>query len=237
MGVLLLAGCGRVGGEPFVGSVNAALPLHEGTALGQTFRPATGSVRGVDLLVATFGSPPDPDGVLEVDLRESPSGEILGEAQVPGTALDDNQWVAVTFGEPVEVAETAVFEVRWRGAGTVGLWANTPPGPPGHGALLHDPYPGGELLRGGGPANGDLAFRIRGSAGPANAVRAAGRLGSDATASLTAQPGFFLAWLALLAICGALAGLGFGHYHRRRPVELGERRPHHERGDREETGP
>lgn len=201
-----LAGCGA---GPFQPTHTGVVPLGGDAAAGQTFRPASARVGRVDLLVATYGRAADPDGVLAVTLRAGAGGEVLARARVPGSALEDNTWVAVPFeGAPVVAGDRAAFEVRWQGAEPVALRANVPPAEVGEDRLLNDPYPGGELLRDGEPAAGDLAFRVAGEGGTVAAAAGVARLARGAGARLLAQPVFAAAWLLLLAAAVALAVRG-----------------------------
>jgi hypothetical protein len=223
IGLVMVAGCDRVGGEAFQQSVNGALRLDDRT-LSQTFRPATAAVRGVDLLVATYGAAPDPAGVLQVRLLD-PDAE-LARARVEGSRLMDNTWLHVAFAEPVTAPEVAAIEVSWDGATPVGLWANTPPAEIAEGRLVNDPYPGGELLVDGERAAGDLAFRVRGDGGAARLPRALAGIAAGALRGLGDRPLFAAGWgLGLLCAVG-LAAYGFA-----------QRRPDEEDGEHEERGP
>ncbi len=256
---LVVAGCARVGGEAFQPTHNGVVPLEGDATAGQTFRSATGAVRGVDLLVATFGEAADADGTLTVTLTEAATGEELARAEVAGGELADNAWVAVRFGAPVPVADAAAVEAGWDGTRPIALRANVPPAEPaelgqGEGErgdssegadqtapLLNDPYPGGELLRDGAPATGDLAFRVVGDPGPGDVIATAGGLARGLAAGLAAQPLFGVAWVLLLggALLLALRGL-----HGRRPprrrgtvAQLRQRRRDQQDGQRDEGRP
>jgi hypothetical protein len=207
----LLSGCGRAGGEAFQPTVNAALPLDEGRTLGQSFRPATEGVAGVDLLMATFGAVPDPDGQLAVVLRDATSGRVLARSSVPGTAIGDNTWASARFDPPAAAPAVAAIELTWDGGGRVGLWANVPPPDPGPDRLLNDPYPGGELLVDGEHAAGDLAFRVVGTRGATGVPRALAGVAAGALRGLGDRPLFAAVWALLLAAAVVLAVAGFRH--------------------------
>jgi hypothetical protein len=209
LAALLATGCARIAGEPFQPTHNAALPLSEGSSLGQTFGVPSGAVAGVDLLTATYGRVPPDDAVLAVRLLDGPGGRVLAEVEVPGTDVPDNGWVTATFPEPVPVEGTAAVEVTWDAEDPVAVRANVPGPDWTDEELLNDPYPGGELLRDGAAATGDLAFRVRGDPGPGDAVATAGRLLRGTAAGVVARPLFAVLWSALLAGCLVLAVVGF----------------------------
>lgn len=228
-----LTGCARTGGDAFQATLTQALPVGE-QSVGQTFRPGAPRLAGFDLLTATFGQTPDPDGALVVSLiargagavagsegaeagNEAPDGEVIATASVDGEAVPDNGWVSVRFDEPAPVPPEPAFRVAWTGKSPVGVWANVPPpGVTGEARLLNDPYGGGQLLRGGQPATGDLAFRVVGDVGLVQPLAAVGRLSAGAVRSLVAAPAFGVAWAVLMAAALALAVIGFRGHRRRR---------------------
>jgi len=237
-GLLALGGCAGAGGEAFQPTTTRALPLTAEQSVGQTFRPATDAVAGIDLLVATFDAPADAGGVLTVDLVGGAGGRVLASAEVPGDALGDNEWVAVRFPRPAPAPAAAAIDVRWRGATPVGLWANVPP--PGYPAAQdsNDPYPGGELLVDGAPAQGDLAFRVVGAGGPAAAAgKLARTLGGAGGRLLGGQPIFAAAWLLGLAGACALAVSGLRRGGPRPAHQLRDGRRGEEHHQRDEAGP
>lgn len=204
---LLAVGCARAGGEAFQPTHNTAITLHGEGVLGQTFSPATEAVRRVDLLVATYGVR-GPEGELEVVLRDGRDGTVLSETLVDGDRLADNIWVPVRFDQPVPAPRTVGLEARWTGEEPIALRANIPPGEVGEDRLLNDPYPGGELLRDGERAAGDLAFRVVGAGGTGPTVGAATSMVRDAGAGLVQRPVFAVVWILLLAGCCVLAVTG-----------------------------
>lgn len=212
--VAFASGCARTGGEAFQPTLTQALGLDARVAVGQTFRPATTSVRGVDLAVATYGAPPDPAGVLEVELRDASTGRLLATSEVPASALGDGAWVTARFDPPPAAPEVAALEVTWSGATPVALWANAPTSAGqedvGYGdPPANDPYPGGELLLAGERAAGDLAFRVRGSGGIAAAPRHLAALVRSAGGRLLDAPAFAAAWMVLLVASAVLAVRGW----------------------------
>jgi hypothetical protein len=216
---LLLAGCARVAGEPFQPTHNAALPLERGATLGQTFQAPSGAVAGIDLLTATYGLTPAADAVLTVRVLDGPGGRVLDEVEVAGSGVPDNGWAIATFPQPVTVDGAAAVEVFWDGEAPVAVRANVPPADWTTEDLLNDPYPGGELLRDGAPATGDLAFRVRGAPGAGDAAGTAVGLLRGAAAGVVARPLFAVGWSALLAGCLALAVVGFREDRRSRRAE------------------
>ncbi|MGH8909496.1 MAG: hypothetical protein ACRD0K_24105 [Egibacteraceae bacterium] len=207
--LLVLAGCARLGGEAFQASHSGAVPLD--APVGQTFRPATSGIRGIDLLTATYGQEQDPSGTLRATLRDAQSGTALAVVSVGGDRIGDNRWVPVRFDPPVPAPEVASITVTWDGDTPVALRANVPPAdfdPVEQDA--NDPYPGGELLRDGVPAAGDLAFRVLGTGGPREtAAQLVGMVQSAGGRLLRDELGFALSWLALLAGAVTLAVIGF----------------------------
>jgi hypothetical protein len=219
--VLALAGCARAAGDAFQATVTRALPA-DAEPVGQTFRPGAERLAGVDVLTATFGQTPDDGGELVVSLLDraggaAAPGEVVATASVPGEAVADNAWVPLRFDQPVAAPPRAAFTVEWTGDSPVGVWANVPPAETNHQArLLNDPYGGGQLLRGGQPATGDLAFRVVGDVGPVQPLAAVGRLAAGAGRALATAPGFGLALAAAMAAAVALAISGFVGARRRR---------------------
>ncbi len=206
--LLAPAGCARLGGEVLVASHNSVLPVTEETSVGQTFSVAGSAVRGVDLLVATFAAPADPQGVLTVTLFSERGGEVLDVVEVPGTQIHDNSWVAVRFSEPQPLAGRPAFEVTWDGASQLALRANVPRHPIPPDVLINDPYPGGELMINGELAAGDLAFRVVGADGAAAWPRTLVGLARGAVRGLLQRPLFAVGWLLALVGSAALAVWG-----------------------------
>lgn len=232
--LLGVAGCARVGGEAFQPTVTTALTLTESRPVGQTIRPAGGTLRGIDVLVATYGTSADPAGTLRMDVLD-PAGATLSSTQVAGSALRDNDWVTLRFPEPVPVPTQVALHLVWTGQSQVGLYANTPTTPHPDGVPLNDPYPGGELLIDGVPAPGDLAFRVQGDGDIGTAVKAAGRLSRNAAGRLADVPGFALLWLILMGGATALAARGFRRS--RTIVQFGQGGPDDEQREDHETRP
>jgi hypothetical protein len=238
LALLALAACARTGGEEFQGTLNGVVPV-TGT-IGQTFRPATDGVRGVDLLTATYGTLADPKGTLVVTLKDATTGEELRTTRIPGTELGDNQWVAARFDPPVPAPEVAAVSVGWTGATPVALYVNAPPSPLDLRVQdINDPYPGGELLVGGRRALGDLAFRAVGTGGAGAGVgQVVGMIRSAGGRLLRHELGFAVAWLLLLAGTGGLAVWGFRGGRARQLDDGGSREQDQERADpaREDAG-
>jgi hypothetical protein len=212
---VLLAGCQRVGGEAFQETFNQPLALTDDVPVGQSFRPATGAVAGVNVLLATFGTEPDQDGVLTVRLSDGIGGPLLGEAQVEGARLGDNEWAPLNFPTPVPAPDVAAIELRWDGTGEIAVWAAAPlPDDPD--GFVPDPYPGGELVLDWRAAPGDLAFRVVGTGGAGALPGALAAIARQGAGRLAQDPHFMLGWLALLAAAGWLA---LGGLRQRRPRE------------------
>jgi hypothetical protein len=230
--LLALPGCARVGGEAFQPTYSAALPLH--ASVGQTFRPATDAIAGIDLFTVTYAQPADPRGVLTVTLRDGLGGRQLASATLGGRQIADNRWARARFNPPVPAPQVAAVMVGWDGATPVGLQANIPP--PEYDPVqqdANDPYPGGELIWNGVRAQGDLAFRVVGSGDPDELARQLGGILRSAGGRLLRdERSFTLGWLALLASSAALAVTGL----RRRPSEFGNRRHREQHGERQESG-
>lgn len=208
-------GCARAGGDAFQATLTEAVAVHE-TPVGQTFDPGADRLAGVDLLTATFGERPDPSGELVVSLVDRATGETVATAEVPAEEIDDGAWVAARFDEPARVPAEPAISVEWTGESPVGLWANVPPADADRDErLINDPYPGGQLLRDGQPAAGDLAFRVVGDVGPAEPLRALARVAGGAVLTLAAVPWFGMVWAALLVGAVALAVAGFRLQRRR----------------------
>lgn len=217
--VLVVAGCQAAAGDVFQYTFNQPLALTDERPVGQTFAPATGRVAGVDVLVATFGEPVDAGGRLQAVLRDGAGGRVLARATVAGDEVGDNEWATLRFPEPAPAPQVAAVELTWDGSTPLAAWANTPAEEPGEGDLLHDPYPGGQLLVDGEPAVGDLAFRAVGTGGAGTAVRHLAGVARAGAGRLAGDPLFAVAWLGLLAGAAALGVWGL-----RRPAgELGER--------------
>lgn len=234
--LLALSGCARVGGEAFQPTYSTTIPLDDplGGPVGQTFRPATDAITGIDLFMVAYGQAPDPSGTLTVTLRDGLGGRQLASAIVGGQRIADNQWVPVRFNPSAPAPQTAAIEARWDGATPVGLLANLPP--PGYDPArqdANDPYPGGELIRNGARAQGDLAFRVVGAGGADELSRQLGGILRSAGGRLLRdEPAFTLGWLVLLAGAVALAVTGL----RQRPGQLGDRRGRQQHAQRQEPG-
>jgi hypothetical protein len=211
--LLLLTGCARLGGEGASFSHTTALPVTTERTVGQTFTVFGSGVVGVDLLLATFAQPADPEGTLVVTLRDELGGPVVATAEVPGTAITDNAWVAARFDGVQPVAGRPAIEVAWDGASPVGVRANVPPEPIDPDLLVNDPYPLGELVLDGELAAGDLAFRAVGADDAAAAPRTLRGLASGAVRGLAQRPLFAAGWALALLGSAALAVWGF----RRRP--------------------
>lgn len=231
--VLLLAlpACQRVGGEAFQETFNQPLALTNEVTVGQTFRPATDGVAGVNVLLATYGTRPDPAGTLSAVLRDALSGQQLAHVALPGDALGDNEWAPIRFAQPVPAPAVAALELTWDGGPGVAVWADAPLPQPVDG-FLNDPYPGGELLLGGRPAPGDLAFRVVGTGGAGALPRTLREIAGRGVALLVGDREFALAWVAALTCAAGLALVGLWPAR-----QLRERRPRQQRGQHEERRP
>lgn len=232
--VALAAGCGRVGGEPFQPTVTQALTLGEGRTIGQTFRPADDQVTGVDVLLATFGRDVPADAALHVALLDGPGGPPLWRDVIDGADIADNAWTGASGEAERPAGDVVELRLTWAGPGAIGVYANVPPADRDPATPLNDPYPGGELLLGGTPAPGDLAFRVTSPSGPGEAVGALAELARSAGARLLDRPLFAVVWVVLLAVSAALALRGLGRA--RAVVQLGQRRPHQQQHEHEEAG-
>lgn len=215
---VMAVGCGRAGGEAFQPTQNTNFPLAEGHTVGQTINPVGGVVAGVDLQVATYARPADPDGTLEVTVRDPGSREVLGTAEVSGDDIDDLAWLKVSFDPAVAVDGPVLVETSWDGANPLALLANAPNDDEPVGAvdvrsalpdLVNDPYPAGQAVVDGVPAAGDLAFRVRGPGGPGAALGQVVEVVASTANRLAEQPLFALVWLVALAGSGALIVRGF----------------------------
>lgn len=255
IGVVLLGGCGRLGGWALQQSQNGTVRLEPGGQVGQTFIPAGPAIAGVDVLTATFATVPE--GALTVRLRDGIGGEVLATDEVEGADIRDNGWTPARFEPPAPSPELAAVELAWEGAVPIALYANLPPEDltakevrDGQ-RLLNDPYAGGELIRGDAPAVGDLAFRAVGADGAGAAGRMLRDTAAGAAAALLGTPLFTAGWVVLL-----LGGLGLAVWGLRggrdgapggggvggaegvsTAAELGEGRPHQERAQRDKGGP
>lgn len=215
LAVLGVTGCARTAGDAFQATLTDAVAAHD-QPVGQTFTPGADRIAGVDLLVATFSERPDPEGELRVSLVNHDTDGAVATAEVSADAVADGQWVSARFDEPASPPPNPAFRVAWTGDSPVGVWANVPPGDADPDErLINNPYAGGQLLRDGQPAAGDLAFRVVGDVGPVEPLRALGRLAGGAVMTLAAVPWFGLAWAALLAGALALAVAGFRAQRRR----------------------
>lgn len=227
-----LAGCQEASGEAFQYDFNQPLVLGEDVTVGQTFRPVTDAVAGVDVLTATFGQGPG-GGRLDAVLLDESGGEELARVTLAADEVGDNEWAAIRFSPPVPAPEVAAVELAWRGDGTVAVWANVPQEEPEGQDLLNDPYTGGQLLVDGERSVGDLAFRVVGTGGPADAARNLAGIARQGLAGLARDPLFVLGWLLLLGGSGVLATWGL------RPSggELTDERRDEQRGEHEEARP
>lgn len=213
VGVVVLSGCQAAGGEAFQYSFNQALVLDDRT-VGQSFRPATERIAGVDLLVATFDQPVDPAGTLRAVLHDGPDGPVLARATLEGTDLANNEWAPVRFVPAVPAPQVAAVKLSWDGASPLAIWGNVPAAQePADTALMNDPYPGGQLLRDGERAVGDLAFRVVGSGDATDAARNVAGILRQGAGRLAARPLFLGLWVLALAGAG-----GLGVYGLRRPA-------------------
>lgn len=237
-----LLGCARLGGEAFQPTHNGVITLEPGVEVGQTFRPASAQLAGVDVATVTFARPADPAGVVEAELVDAGTGAVLARTRRPGAAVPDNGWLPLRFDEPVPAPELARLSLRWTSPQPIGVLANLPPadggadgGPerpadpgsqrPADGGPerpVNDPYPHGSLVRDGTPAEGDLAFRVlgldRGRALPRVVSGLLGGVGER----LAARPAFGLAWALGLAGALALAVVGFRRQRRAATDELAQ---------------
>lgn len=239
---LLLGGCGRLGGSPFQATLNRPQPLSADHAVGQTFTPV-GPVTGIDVHLATYGVQPDPSGTLEVVLREGADGQALATAAVPAADIGDARWARARFDRPVVVDGLAAFTVAWTGTTPAAAWVNALP-PDIDGAvcagdpperLCNDPYPGGQLLIGGQPAQGDMAFRVTADVGPRDVLDTAVGLVRGAGSALLRQPLFGLGWAVLFV--GALTLALAGFRGARTAPQLADRRPDEQQRQGEESRP
>lgn len=206
--LLALAGCARVGGEPFQPTLNSPVTLEPDAVLGQTFNPAGTLVQAVEVQVATFDAPADAEGVLTLVLREPVGGGLLDTAQVAGADLADASWVRASFDTAVEVPDVVLAEVSWDGATPLALWANLPLSGDGSESIVNDPYAGGQLVRDGRPAEGDLAFRVIGGGGVGAGAAQVVEVARSTGAGLLDEPVFAVLWGLALVGCGALAVVG-----------------------------
>lgn len=229
-GALGLVGCQAASGDVFQYTFNQPVVLTDQT-VGQTFRPATDAVVGVDVLMATFGPSADAGGELRAVLREGIEGPVLARASLSGADLGDNAWAPLRFSRPIPAPEVAAVELDWRGTGDVAVWVNAPRHDIGEDDLLNDPYKGGELLRDGEPAVGDLAFRVVGTGDPTDAARNVAGILRQGAGRLASDPLFVLAWLALL---GGAVWLGVKGL-RRPPGELSDGGRHEQAGQDEKA--
>lgn len=205
--LVLAGGCARAGGEAFQPTLNEPLPLEAGRTLGQSLNPAGSAVAGVDLQVATYDAPADPEGILTVTLVDPVSGDVLDTAQVGGDAMADASWVRADFGTPVAVGDVVVVEASWDGDTPLALWANVPPAGPAV-EVVNDPYPDGQLVRDGRPSDGDLAFRVVGAGGVGAGAGQLAEVVRSTGARLADQPAFAVLWGLAVVGAAALAVVG-----------------------------
>ncbi|MGI9016966.1 MAG: hypothetical protein ACR2HR_07675 [Euzebya sp.] len=197
----------RTGGEPFQPALNTPVSLDQGQLIGQTINPAGHRVRQLDVSVATFAAAADPEGELVVVLRDPANRDVLATTVVPGIDIEDGAWVSAGFDPPASVGDLVLAEFNWDGVTPLALWADTTL--EGTRGITNDPYPEGELVIDGRPADGDLAFRV--VSGPSVTV-AAGQLGGvvrSLAAGLRDQPVFAVLWLLVLAGATLTAVVGF----------------------------
>lgn len=239
--LVLVTGCGRVGGEAFQPTHTATLPLGRNAGgagtLGQSFAPAGQRLAEMDFLTATYGR--DLSGRLRVRLRDL-DGAVLATAVVEGEAIQENAWTPVRFDPPPQVPAMVTVELDWDGDQPVGLRSNLPPEDPATGAsdegetLENDPYAGGTLHRDGQPVPGDLAFRVVGTRGVAAAPDAVGQVVDHAGTTLGGTPLFTAVWVLLLVLGVALAVAGLMRRERIAGAgadQLDQGRPHEQRGE------
>lgn len=230
--VFAMAGCQAASGEVFQHSFNQPLMLGD-RPVGQTFRPVTAEIAGVDVLLATYAQSVDPAGELAAVLRAGAGGRVLARTVLRHPDLGNDEWAAIRFVPPVAASEVLAVELTWDGASPLAVWANVPLEAPGEDDLLNDPYPGGELLRDGDAAVGDLAFRVVGSGGPGDAARNVMAVLRSGASRLADRPLFLVTWLLLLAGAG-----GFGVWGlRRAPSQLGDGRRGQQGREHEEARP
>lgn len=214
----LAGGCARAGGEAFQPTLNSPVLIEPDGSVGQTLNPVTDVVRGVDVPVATFAAEADPAGTLELSLL--PADETgadeppLGTARIAGADLADSAWVTARFEPPVRHDGPLLLTATWDGATTLALWANRPPDEaaaspfaPGE-VPANDPYLDGQLVIDGRPAEGDLAFRVRGAGDAAAGLEQLQEVARSTAARLADGPAFALAWALLVAGSAALAVRG-----------------------------
>lgn len=229
LGALAAAGCQEAGGETFQHSFNQPLRLGE-EPVAQTFRPATGAVAGVDVLLATFSEPVDPDGELDAVLRDGAGGPVLARATLRHADIGNDEWAAIRFDPAVPAPAVGAVELTWDGASPLAVWANAPLDDPRAG---NDPYLGGQILLGGEPGVGDLAFRVVGTGGAAEAAANVARILRSGASRLADRPLFLVLWVAVVAGSGWLGVRGL----RGAPPELRDRRRGQERGQHDEARP
>lgn len=244
--LILLSGCGRVGGEAFQPTHTATLPLGRSAGgaetLGQSFAPAGERLSEIDFLTATYGR--TPDGRLRVRLL-GPDRAVLGAAVLDGEAIQENAWTSVRFEPPPRVPSMVLVELEWDGDDPVGLRSNIPAeeaataGTEGAEPLQNDPYAGGQLHRNGQPVPGDLAFRVVGADGVAAAPGALTGVLDQAATTLRQTPRFTAAWVVLVLVAVGLAALGLGTRQRvgARADKLDEGGPHEQRREGHEGRP
>ena len=201
--VVLLAGCGRLGGEPFVGELNAPIPLAADEAVVQTINPVEDRLTAIDLPFATYGEAPDPTGAVEVVVRSAADGEVLGTTDIDAESIGEGRWAAAAFDPALDVPDVVAVELTWSGVTPLAVWGNvTLDGTEG---IVNDPYAEGELAAGAptGVEGGDLAFRVRTPDGVGDAVGQVTASVRTGGARVLDDPPFAVGWG--LAVLGAAA--------------------------------
>lgn len=204
---VMLSGCGRAGGQPFQPALNTPLRLDSAIAIGQTLNPPRDTIARLDLSLATFGEPADPEGQLTVTLRPVEGSATATTTQIGGSQITDGTWAAARFEPPVVIDGVALAEVTWTGSTPLAVWADVPL--EATVGITNDPYPAGQLVIDGRPAAGDLAFRVTGGGGVRAAVDQVGQVLRTAGARLLAQPVFTALWLVAVLGVAWLALAGF----------------------------
>lgn len=204
--LILLAGCGRVGGEPFQGALNNPITLDDQGSVAQTINPAGGSISQLDVTVATFAAATDPSGELRVTLTPVGGSTVLGTTTVSGADMVDGSWVSATFDPAVVVPDVVLATFTWEGDTPLAVWADTTL--PGTSGIQNDPYAKGQLVVDGRPTEGDLAFRVLADGGPGAVVEQVGEVARTGAARLLDEPVFLVLWgLALVGATVLATGL------------------------------
>ncbi len=202
-----LTGCGRAGGQPFQPALNTPVQITADTVIGQTLNPPSDTIVGLDLSIATFGAPADPDGELTVTLRPVTASGPAVQARVDGSDISDGAWVSATFDPAAPSDGVVLAEMTWEGATPLALWADVPLQDTE--GIVNDPYPPGQLVIDGQPTQGDLAFRVRADGGLTAVVRQIRQTVTTTGVRLLAQPVFSAVWLLGVVAAAWLALTGF----------------------------